>query len=351
MIKVFTPSYADEENTNAQNLTVKEIAARLDPQRFSVLMLADRSPDPRLETRRNTRFLHSMSHGNAIYIFFKILAFNPDVYFFPRAGPLDAVFFWMKRKLGWPARMVAYMVTGGLDTPNAAPVLLRNVAEADLVVGNNRYLSETLEKRTGVKVRTVYDGVDRRFFYPGRNQQHGESKPVVFCAGSFRAYKRLDVVVREAAAHPEAEFRIAGTGEEEVACRRLAAELNCGNVHFLGHLPQAELGEQMRRADIFLFPSVLEGHPQVLAQAAASGLPCIAMEGYHPDYVVHGKTGFLEATHEGMGNRLSELLVNRELRKAMSKAAIEHAAQFEWDQIAQQWQDVFEEVAGQRRSG
>jgi hypothetical protein len=33
----------------------------------------------------------------------------------------------------------------------------------------------------------------------------------------------------------------------------------------------------------------------------------------------------------------------------MSKAAGEHAAQFEWDQIARQWQGVFEEVVGQHR--
>jgi glycosyltransferase involved in cell wall biosynthesis len=349
MIKVFTPSYADEENTNAQTLTVKEIVARLDPERFSVLMLAHRSPDARLETRRNTRLLRWMRHGNTAYILCKVLAFRPDVYFFPRTGPLDAVFFWMKRKMGWSARMVAYMVTGGFETPNVSPALLRHVAEADVVVGNNRYLSEILERRTGVKIRTIYDGVDRRVFYPERHQPQGESKLVVFCAASFRAYKRLDVVIREAAVHPEAEFRIAGTGEEERACRKLAAELNCDNIQFLGHLPQPELGEQMRQADIFFFPSVLEGHPQVLLQAAASGLPCVAMGGYHPDYVVHGSTGFLAATHEEMGNRLSELLANRELRVSMSKAAVQHATQFEWDQIARQWQGVFEEVAGQRR--
>ncbi len=47
--------------------------------------------------------------------------------------------------------------------------------------------------------------------------------------------------------------------------RDLAVKLGCQNVEFLGHLTQTQLGEQMRCADIFFFPSIVEGHPQVLA--------------------------------------------------------------------------------------
>jgi hypothetical protein len=36
MIKLFTPSFADQSNTNAQNLAVKEGVARMDPSRFRV---------------------------------------------------------------------------------------------------------------------------------------------------------------------------------------------------------------------------------------------------------------------------------------------------------------------------
>jgi len=36
MIKVFTPSFADPSNTDAQNLAVKEGVERLDPLRFRV---------------------------------------------------------------------------------------------------------------------------------------------------------------------------------------------------------------------------------------------------------------------------------------------------------------------------
>ena len=120
-----------------------------------------------------------------------------------------------------------------------------------------------------------------------------KSTVTVLYAGSFQRRKRPDVLISEAQSWPNVRFRMVGEGEELKPCMALAEQLSCSNVTFLGHLPQAKLAEEMRNADIFLFPSLVEGHPQVLGQAAACGLPCIAMDCYHPDYVVHGETGFL----------------------------------------------------------
>jgi glycosyltransferase involved in cell wall biosynthesis len=156
-------------------------------------------------------------------------------------------------------------------------------------------------------------------------------------------------VIREAAKWPAFQFRLAGRGEEEAPCRQLAQALGVRNVAFLGHLPQKELGEEMRRADVFLLPSVIEGHPQVLGQAAASGLPCLAMEIYRPDYVVNGVSGFLVRSEAELSEKLSALLTNAELRKSMSVAAFEHAKKFDWDRVTESWAQLFESVVARRR--
>ena len=93
MITVFTPSFADESNTNAQNLTVKEVVARMDPSRFQVVMLASGAPDPSIAARPNTRILPWEKRANTARILWHLLTHIPDVYFFPREGPLDAAFF------------------------------------------------------------------------------------------------------------------------------------------------------------------------------------------------------------------------------------------------------------------
>jgi len=107
----------------------------------------------------------------------------------------------------------------------------------------------------------------------------------------------------------------------------------------------------MRRADVFLFPSIIEGHPQVLGQAAACGLPCVATNVYRPDYVVNGKTGFLVESDEDLSAKLQLLLRDSTLRQSMSAAAAQHARAFDWDRVAEQWQRVFQKVAqeGPRR--
>src|SRR5208283_1997273 len=64
MITVFTPSFADESNTNAQNLTVKEVVARMDPSRFQVVMLGEGAADPRIAARANTEILRWQKRGN-----------------------------------------------------------------------------------------------------------------------------------------------------------------------------------------------------------------------------------------------------------------------------------------------
>jgi glycosyltransferase involved in cell wall biosynthesis len=349
MITMFTPSFADEANTNAQNLSVKEIVARLDPGLVSVMMLHEGAVDPRIASRPNTTLLRWREHGNTVRTSWDILRKAPDVYFFPREGPLDASFLKLRRYLRLKTALVTYIVSGGLYSgPYEAP-RIRNILEADELVANNSYLAGLLKEKFGANAATIYDGVDRRSFSsPGTREKSNKAVTVLF-AGSLRPYKRVPLVVEQAARWPEVRFCIAGTGEEEQLCQQMATKLDCKNVEFLGHLSQTALGEVMRQAEIFLFPSIIEGHPQVLLQAAASGLPVIAMKIYRPDYVLDGTTGFLVETDNELAEKLDLLIRRPEIRRAMSAAAIAHAKKFEWDDIARQWQDVFERAVRNRR--
>jgi glycosyltransferase involved in cell wall biosynthesis len=350
MITVFTPSFADESNTNAQNLTVKEVVARMDPSRFRVVLLGSGVADPRIAARPNTQILPWRKRGNTVRILLHLLTHIPDVYFFPREGPLDRAFLTARKSLQLKSALVTYVVSGGLDERSERPLLMRQIQEGDVVAGNSIHMSRTVGKLGGSDVQTVYDGIDRRYYFPPPEPKDSQRRMVVLFAGSFRQYKRADLVVREAAKHPEADFRLAGAGEEEQACRQLAERKGCSNVKFLGHLSATQLGEEMRGADIFFFPSELEGHPQVLGQAAACGLPCVARNSYHPDYVLDGITGLLVDSNEQLSEALSRLLGEPGLRNQMSGAAVKHAAKFDWKSITLQWQEIMERAISNRQS-
>ena len=348
MITVFTPSFADEANTNAQNLTVKEVVSRLPPDRFRVILLGDGPPDPRIRARANTEILPWSRHGNTPRWLTRVLLSKVDVYFFPREGPFDALFLWCRRSFGLRIALVTYIVMA-LDEIHLGPAMTRAVREADCVVGNSQFVSQTVHDRFGVATGTIYDGMKPELFYPPPQDPPAGLKPIVLYAGSFQARKRVDTIIREAAKWPSVEFRLAGKGEEENRCRSLAGELNCRNVTFIGHLSQSQLAEEMRRADVFLFPSVLEGHPQVLGQSASCGLPVLAMDKYRPDYVVDGETGYLVKSDSEFSTKLSLLLSDPELRRKMSAAAARHARQFDWDKVTAHWETVFVEAVERRR--
>jgi len=348
LLKIFTPSFADDADTNAQNLTVKEVVARLDPVRFHVTMFCEQVPDPRIAARPNTVLWAWRKRGNALRTLFRMMADVPDIYFFPREGPLDEKFFALRRRLRWHTAVVTCAVSGAVSRVPTPPGQLRNLRQASAVYGNSRYITQVLTDRLGFPAGVIHDGVDRRYYFPPQSRELEPRKGVtVLCAGSFRPYKRMDLAVRQAERWPQVEFRLAGRGEEEEACRRLASELGCANVHFLGHVGQAELGDEMRSADIFLFPSELEGHPQVLLQAAGCGLPCVAMNSYHPDAVVDGETGFLAGSSEELAQKFDALVQDAALRATMSKAAARHAQRFDWDQVAAQWAEAFKKVVGE----
>jgi 1,2-diacylglycerol 3-alpha-glucosyltransferase len=88
----------------------------------------------------------------------------------------------------------------------------------------------------------------------------------------------------------------------------------------------------------------------VLGQAAACGLPAVAMNVYRPDFVLHGETGFLAESDSELTQYLEVLLRDSSLRQSMAAAAGRHSRKFDWDRIVEQWIELFREVVAERQS-
>ena len=233
-ITIFTPSHADAAFTNAQQLTVKEVVARLPPERFRVAMFSGKQPDPRIAARPNTLLIPAGPHGNTARFLTRLLLDRPDVYFYPRFGPLDNIFFSLRRKLRLKTAVVTHVVM--IMNESTAKVPARSILEADAVFANSRYVAETVRSRFGIEAGTIHNGIDRRFYFP-REQESSPRGPLsVLYAGSFQARKRVELIIQQAARLPHVQFRLAGSGETEPACRALAQQLGCRNIEFLGSL-------------------------------------------------------------------------------------------------------------------
>lgn len=127
--------------------------------------------------------------------------------------------------------------------------------------------------------------------------------------------------------HPQAKFTIAGEGPLEEELHGIASSLGiAGSVEFRGFLPQPALARLYESAHIFVHPSEtvggdVEGIPNSLLEAMASGLPCVATKhGGIPEVIQNGVTGMLckEGDWQGISAALLRLADDPELNARVS---------------------------------
>ena len=129
--------------------------------------------------------------------------------------------------------------------------------------------------------------------------------------------------------HPLAKFSVAGEGPMEAELRGFASSLGIsGSVDFCGFLHQDQLADLYAGAHIFLHPSEtvggdVEGIPNSLLEAMASGLPSVATDhGGIPEVIQNGTTGLLcgEGDWQGLARALLLLAEDSALYARISLA-------------------------------
>ena len=110
-------------------------------------------------------------------------------------------------------------------------------------------------------------------------------------------------------------------------------------VSFRPKVPHHELPSVYADADIFYFPTIEDGYPAVLAQALASGLPCLAgKQSSAPDLIQDGLNGWL--IERGDVSKTVDILTRlNTVRSSLVSAvacAMESNSARDWDLMAQE---------------
>ncbi|MBR0662124.1 glycosyltransferase [Roseomonas oryzicola] len=136
----------------------------------------------------------------------------------------------------------------------------------------------------GSKRRTIHNAlppsVEARLagLSRGLDRQRARGRSVV-ATGRLAAQKNYPVLVRAAAEIPDVDIQVVGAGPDEAALKALAQELGVTDkVRFLGHRPREEALARLANGDIFVQPSLFEGHSLALIEAAKLGLPLIVSD-------------------------------------------------------------------------
>lgn len=147
---------------------------------------------------------------------------------------------------------------------------------------------------------------------------------LIFC-GRFAKQKRLDrlldMMVLLKDQRSSMHLYLVGDGEEKERMRHDVAYLGLSdNVHFLP--PSHDVSGLLSQASIFVLSSDFEGHPLVLLEAMVQKTVPVVFNypGVH-EYIIDGKTGFIEPTISDMAQRILLLLHDKKMRERVGEQA------------------------------
>lgn len=249
----------------------------------------------------------------------------------------------------------------------------RVYGEEEIVRLADQLIANTAEERRELielygadpdRVAVVHPGVDLSVFRAGRQAEARkqldipEDAAVLLFAGRIQPLKAPDVVLAAAAVmlerDPSLRDRLAvaivggasGSGlDRPTALSDLSGELGLDDVvRFIPPVSQAELANWYAAASVVCVPSYNESFGLVAIEAQACGTPVVAARvGGLPTAVSDGVSGVLVDGHDPADYALAlyPLLVDTEVREAMSHKAVRHAESFGWDVTAERTLEVY----------
>jgi glycosyltransferase involved in cell wall biosynthesis len=205
------------------------------------------------------------------------------------------------------------------------------IALADRILVGSRFVRDSFTAQGIAIERLCVEpyGVDTSRFGPppaGRSHdtfralyvgQIGQRKGISYLLEAWRRFRG-----------PDTELLLVGGAVGDPAPLR-AYE---GIYRYRPSVPQVELPGIYHSADVFVFPTLIEGMPLVVVEAMACGLPVICTDRGPDDLVRDGVEGFIVPIRspEAIAEKLTLLRGDPALRERMSRAALARAAEFNW---------------------
>lgn len=232
---------------------------------------------------------------------------------------------------------------------------------SDLIIVNAPAVKDAYVKQAGLpadKVTVIPNGVDMELNRPGLDASAARSglgipagAPVIGTVSRLHPRKGLEFFMDAARkvleAVPEAWLLVAGDGPLRENLEADIRKTNAaGRVVFAGF--REDVNIIMNAIDVFAFPSLTEGLPNTLVEAAACGRPIVACDNEENKFIVKdGETALLipPGNAEAMEAALARLLRDETLRARLGAAARESvAARFSIHSMVASHEKLFESL-------
>lgn len=212
------------------------------------------------------------------------------------------------------------------------------------------------EYELGVPVAAISNGVDLSHFRPGKAPEsiynkYGipQDKQIVLYVGRVDPEKNVETVInafKEARKKvPKTELVIVGEGVDKARLEQKTKHDGDDSVKFLGRVMPPDLYEIYKVGDVFATASEIETQGIVLIEAAAAGLPLIAVnKGAVFEVCLTDKNGFL--CRPGDESQISEAMVkilsDQKMRERFSKESLVIAKEHDFETTLDRFINIYD---------
>lgn len=207
------------------------------------------------------------------------------------------------------------------------------------------------------KIRVIRNGIPLAIFDRPVDRMlrstlsRGSQWPLVLTPARLHEQKGHKYLLQAAAMVPEVMFVLAGDGPLRTELEKQARSLSLEErVIFLGH--RDDIPDLLAATDMFVLPSLFEGYPLSVMEAAAAGKPIVATAvGGTDEAICSGQTGLLvpPADPWALANAIRTLLANPAFSADLARAAKMHARrEYSADTMCRRTIETYEEVLTSR---
>jgi glycosyltransferase involved in cell wall biosynthesis len=197
-------------------------------------------------------------------------------------------------------------------------------------------------------------GIDPEVFSQVQAREAKPQKTILY-AGRFVPYKLPDVVVQAYAQTPalhDHKLIMVGDGPEMPRVKAVIEEHRLQDkVELPGWKTQAEVGQLMREADIFAFPSIRELGAGVVVEAMACGMACVVVDYGGPGTLIDADRGIKvplgskQDIASAFGDAMQKLVADPQTTVDLGQAARDHAmTYYTWDVKARKTIEVYRSI-------
>lgn len=215
-----------------------------------------------------------------------------------------------------------------------------------------------------VPIAAVSNGVDLSNFRPGKAsaefyQKYGipTDRKIVLYVGRVDPEKKVGAVLESfrsvVETVPEAFLLVVGDGTDRLRLEKKAVEFGIGNsVKFLGKVMPPDLYEIYKVGDVFVTASEIETQGIVLVEAAATGLPLVAVDkGAVSEICQSGKNGYLCQPGDvaEMSEAIVKILTDDKKRAEFAKNSIKLAGEHDFEKTLDQFVNIYKKVISSKK--